>query len=975
MSTREVTHIYNYIKPSESSDQNDITRNFIDRAYNKCYSIEKSKISHFLKLVDNARLKNEKLHFLEFQRSDHTRRIGSGIMLDFDFYTNNDNEYLDKINFKRLIHLLCETFNNVIDFNISEKDNYEEDEYDEYDPIEYGLQEKTLFLTYCVILVRPNISYCNKENAYKYGLHILFPNIKTSKEVKRYMIMELSKNPKLNELFQDCNLINTDSFLDKNSAHVPNHLFGSCKKPNDIRENVKPYLLHDVYRVIIRPNEIDEPTSILESFKVNNINLVSEFSLNFITREENSIIKVKKFYSCKKQLESIILVFNEQVGKDDDSNIDSIINDLNERITKLSISEYNVYYLKKLLELLSVERIENYESWRNLLYAIAHESEDLKPLAKWVSKRSPSKYDESSFESMWNHAVDRKGSHSKPITMSSIIYWAREDNKEKFEELKDESVYGIMYNDIRNQLYEGSLGDYHIAKYLNMMFKYKFITVSTPQKGKYEWYQFMMKTDNYVGNHLYKWKLLSSEPSYLNTFISENMTKMIGNQVETIKTDIDNTEEEYKIKYYTKLIANLKRVAQGLTNHIRKNGIFKESSRLFLDSNFSNELNRNPYLLGVKNGVLVLNEINNKNLPKLIQAPHEHRISKSAPTNYVPYDSENEYIKKVEKLLQSLIPEHEKDAYHYLMYYLASCLDSAVKDSILLILLGIGSNGKSFLMEFMISTLGEDYTRKMPMSFLTDKRGKSSGADSSLMSLKDMRFVYYSENGPDDELNTAKMKEITGNETLSGRELFKAQENFRLYCNHLITTNHKFTINTTDEGTWRRIKTYTFKHKFKMNPDPTNPYDKKIDPEVTKTYVKDEKYREALLSILIKYYVEYITKYKGSMLAVQSKTIQAETMVYRNEQDKVNKYIMNYCVLSPDHTVDLVTVIDAYKVWFERYYTKITVSSEYILNMFKNSAIQKFIIENEEDVMVIRGIRFLDETMSMNINEKKLKKN
>ena len=64
------------------------------------------------------------------------------------------------------------------------------------------------------------------------------------------------------------------------------------------------------------------------------------------------------------------------------------------------------------------------------------------------------------------------------------------------------------------------------------------------------------------------------------------------------------------------------------------------------------------------------------------------------------------------------------------------------------------------------------------------------------LKLSDKRY----KGSPDNKhevLNTAKLKEITSQETLSGRGLYEDQSQFRPVCHHMVTTNYHFAIKTT----------------------------------------------------------------------------------------------------------------------------------------------------------------------------------
>jgi putative DNA primase/helicase len=101
------------------------------------------------------------------------------------------------------------------------------------------------------------------------------------------------------------------------------------------------------------------------------------------------------------------------------------------------------------------------------------------------------------------------------------------------------------------------------------------------------------------------------------------------------------------------------------------------------------------------------------------------------------------------------------------------------------------------------------------------------------MQLKNSRYVYYSESSQCEILHAAKVKEITGNETLTGRHLHSHQESFKPVAVHIVTSNYDFEIHATDHGTWRRIKRVPMKIKFcKENVDEfdsKNPHERIAD--------------------------------------------------------------------------------------------------------------------------------------------------
>lgn len=258
------------------------------------------------------------------------------------------------------------------------------------------------------------------------------------------------------------------------------------------------------------------------------------------------------------------------------------------------------------------------------------------------------------------------------------------------------------------------------------------------------------------------------------------------------------------------------------------------------------------------------------------------------------------------------------------------------------------SNGKTAILELFRLTLGGLYARKMPLSFITDQnRTRSSSADPAVMELKNARLVYYSESDRNEKVNVAKVKEITGGETLSGRQLYKEQENFRVNCNHIVTTNHRFVIETTEHAVWRRFISYKFKICFKHEIDPSKPYERKRDPELINKIMKDSRYHSAFLSILVHYRSKLYSQYEGQILKVPHPTIVRETDEYRQSEDIFQRFIMQrvYYYKGIQHSLDELAsnFRSYYKIESGDIYKGKTQDLSFI---FKNSCIGKYFLES-----------------------------
>lgn len=1114
------------------TDNYDELRNFCDVYRKQVYHIPNDRIFKFMDHIEACRDNHLKLNFQEYQ---HER--ASGMMFDFDILLNHDKSVIPKIKFDELIQMFFEIFTTTINFELntikksSDDDSDSDPEYDDDDV------KEPCVVKHAVIIRKTKVSYKQDLQKYKDGFHLLFPNIKVSRKLKKYLLKKILDCKPIIRLFKEINL-NLSEILDKNSVSVPIFLFGSSKVGGD------PYKLYKVYSAKLYKDYVKDVNEYEN--KLDRFNLICEFSINYTT--ENGLIPNKIRYRQKSHLRKEVDIFNEHHKYNfDDIELDEINKDIALKNLYLPDTEY----MKSLLGCLSIERLTNYDSWIKLMFALANTADEYKSLAAWVSKRVPEKWDPAMFENIWNTAINSRSSAEHKLSERSIIYWAKEDNLKKFEEMTNKSIKEIINSDIYDDVLSGDILPRQYAKYLRHMFGEKFATDTQPESKGHEWFEFVLPTDSLTDGSVYKWRLEKQSPDSLLIYLSDKLVVLLREILGEINTRINNEGDEAIIKYLTVIKKNFVRSIKKLFTPTFKQQVIIEAAPIFRSRGFIDRLDTDKHLLGVNNGVLDLNNI------KLIDTIHEYPITYTTGVKYVPYDKKNKYIKHVEKVIKNLFPDNEMDVHEFIMYYIASCLDGRPKQSIILIITGVGchaidseilmfnktvkkvqdvnvgdlvmgddntprlvkelfrgrdqmveviptnqedsftvnknhilslkfnnmnprvrsigdfgyeaiwysklidsneyepirqskrflekshadefivninnaslirdgqiidikitdllkwnkwwvlygklvlykinritseftlklleedeyygfeldgnhryqtadyyihhnSNGKSFFFEFAKSILGPKYGVKMELAFLTDKRKKSSGADPALMALEHGRLCHYSETEQNEEMNTARVKEITGQESLAGRNLYEKQKNFRPAAHHLITCNHHLSIQTTDHGTWRRIRTYKFKIVFTQNPDLENPNERLLDSKVAEEYATDDRYKEAFLSILVEYYRRLQSEYEGNILNIPCPTIEKETNDYRNNEDVVSAFIDARAIVSLNAKQSMADVVQAYRNWYtENVGPNLTSNIQQLNNIMLNSKICKhFKLENK--LYVLKGLRILE---------------
>ena len=910
-----------FIKPYELDKDSPIKSNITCPGGR--FNIAQSNFVRFSELLQRCSSNKLVLHFRELQASDLSKRIGSGIMFDFDLLQTSDKNEITLKDFTPFLRRIFTIFKSLL-------------KIDDEDIIHMG------------VITKKSLIYKEEVKQYKNGFHILIPSIKISRQAKKLIYNELLNDNRLQTIFKSTFNNNLRDAFDSGSYSVPTFFMYNCKD-----NSTEPYELFNIYKTTYYDGlqlDILNKEAIIKTY-----NIISELSLNF-----DSDLFVKKYYDLQD-------IYNARIA-DAEAQSNKFEEEREKTISTFSsyesyVDEYLTYYKKLVLEILDIKRAEDRNMWRDTIFAIANINPSLraafKPIAELFSMRSENKWNRQEFEKIWNEAISSTSNNK--LTVKSIIYWANIDNKEKYKKLTDKDIINTIELDVYNsdnRILDGTLYQFQFAHYLNHLFKQKFV-YDIDNNGKGKWYEFVLDNDSHDVGEIYKWREEIKPDSlimYLSNKLPQTINKVILKAEDRIRNNPDNEKENEYVAFRTK---NLKNSAKDLYKSAFKDGIIKEAEKFFRVRGFLKKLDSDQNTMGVGNGVLELSEN-----PKLIKDYHNYPISLYTETNYEPYNKNNPNTIRLLKVLLDLFPEDEMDAFHYIMYYLASCLDGKPKDSIILILTGSGSNGKSFFAELVKSIMGK-YGAKMAMSFLTESRGKSAGADEQLMLLKNARLAYYSETDKNEVLNTAKLKEITSQETLSGRGIFEKQTNFRPTCSHMVTTNYQFSIKTTDHGIWRRIVTYSFKMKFDDNPDPNNKYEKKNDPTIAKEFSFNPELKKSFLSILVEYYKDLYINHNGMLKNIMKPTIDKETAEYRNQEDIINRFIDEYCIYSPNSTICLSELIDKYEMWYENNISKNHVPEKVeISNQLINSKIVKYIKKGMNKVL-LQDIRLKDDLVEI----------
>jgi P4 family phage/plasmid primase-like protien len=533
------------------------------------------------------------------------------------------------------------------------------------------------------------------------------------------------------------------------------------------------------------------------------------------------------------------------------------------------------------MECLDKKRADSYESWMRIGWCLHNIdiSDEMFELWMEFSRNSP-KFSSNNIAQLkvdFFHKM-RKDDDGPRLTERSLHNWAKKDNAEQYKKVIDDYILHYIRQDVQGT-------HHHIAVLIKKLYKNNYVASINSKNTDWYFYDDQMNT----------WKHLN-QGIQLKKKIPEDVATYFNLARDNIRNEMAKCKNESE---YESLVDELKRFLKVETN-IYTNGFVESTMKMaetkFCDEDFTNKLNKDPYLFACKNGVLQLRV-------KTEEHPQEHVVFRPGipedylnflagynfpdhdAINYIPYDSSNPVFAEIYDFFDKIFPNRElRD---YFLRLLSSCLEGANKEQQYYTWEGVGGNGKSKIVELMRLTFG-DYQTSLQSTVLTRKRPESGAANPDIMAIKNKRFIYLQEPDDKEPLNTSIMKQFSGEDIIEARRLYGDQEKFKVSGKLNMMCNSKPIIKTMDRGTWRRIRVIPFVSKF-VSEDDAEYISKK--PNV---FLRDNdldakflKWREPFLSLLVHIYE---TQYLVSGLEPTPAIVKKASEDYKESSDSYAKF-------------------------------------------------------------------------------------
>lgn len=755
----------------------------------------------------------------------------------------------------------------------------------------FDIKDRATLRFFVTLRPQPYQSKGGTRKDIKDGIHIVCPDISLCSDFQAMIRHCMLEREAIKKSFEGTGYTNKDEVVfDKTLTAKQGWLFYGESKPD-----IPPYLLKFVFKFSPKTGKLTSES--VDGYTPKD--LMTLLSIRH-TLAEQITVQEKKKEDVEGLLGRLRLASNPDPAVNGNQvvsvaaaneEIGGILATMINSIGQIVSTEDEIELAKRLvLECLSPTRADGYDDWMRVGWCLRNiDSKSLFETWMEFSAKSP-KFKDNNIEQLrrdWDKGSLRHVNGSPGLRMGSLKMWAREDNPVRYQEIMDGDI--ISYITKAALTFRGGT-HHHVAMMVWKLFHEEYKCVVEGRSA--DWFQFKDHTWNQVARGI---PIKRAITDYIADKVDATRRALKPPTAENMDGDQYNEEQ----KKYSENIIKLLKMQENLYNANFKDSVMKEAEQLFYDAEFHKKINQNPYLLGCANGVLNLREpvFDEKGNPiryKPTLKPGTAsdyvtmRIGVNSETplgiEYVPYDPADPIQQQIQEFFQKIFPDEELR--EYVLTLLSSCLEGANKEQCFYIITGSGANGKSKVIDLMTNTLGQ-YASSLSTTALTRKRPESGAANPDIISIKGARFIKTEEPDEGEPLNTARMKQFSGEDYVEARGLFKDQEKFKITGKIFLACNRKPPIHSMDGGTWRRIRVIDFPSKFLAPEDPLIDPSRHFYPRDNMLEEKLKLWRVPFFSLLVHYYE---TRYCVHGVRVP-KCVLAASDDYKGNFDSFGKFI------------------------------------------------------------------------------------
>lgn len=300
------------------------------------------------------------------------------------------------------------------------------------------------------------------------------------------------------------------------------------------------------------------------------------------------------------------------------------------------------------------------------------------------------------------------------------------------------------------------------------------------------------------------------------------------------------------------------------------------------------QLDANPFLLGVENGVVELRT------GTFRPGRRADLITKQAGTHYEAGADCPRWKKFLEE-----VQGGDAETIEFLQKFVGYSLTGDISEHCLAFLYGDGCNGKSTFME-VLQKLAGDYGQRASQDLIV-AHPYGNEPKNDIARLYGARVVIGSEVGEGSRLAEDRVKNLTGGDTLCGRHLYQESFEFTPSLKLWVYGNHKFGIGGTDYGIWRRIRLI--------------PFTATIAPEQIDCELSNKLAAE--MPGILNWALNGVSKWQKDGLKAPAVVMRAGAK-FRSEEDILGEFFEDEITVCPDGRVSRGDLFAHYEAWSKR---------------------------------------------------------
>lgn len=304
------------------------------------------------------------------------------------------------------------------------------------------------------------------------------------------------------------------------------------------------------------------------------------------------------------------------------------------------------------------------------------------------------------------------------------------------------------------------------------------------------------------------------------------------------------------------------------------------------------DLDKGHFLLNASNGTV--------DLRTATLRPHE-RLDLLTHDTAIKYDPRAQ-CQQWQAFLSSVLGG-DTDLIDFVQRAVGYSLTGDVREQILLIVTGVGSNGKSVFLNLLRKLLGKLAIQAAP-DLLMVKRSEQHPTDQA--DLFGKRLVVCQETEEGKRLNESLVKQLTGGDGIRARRMREDFWEFEPTHKIWLSTNHKPEIRGTDHAIWRRIRIIPFNVKFHDPGEGTPVKDTGMEAKLT-----------AELPGILNWAINGCLDWQRQGLKAPE-IVQAATEGYRQEMDVLSAWISDCCIVKKHCESKAADLYASYTAWCER---------------------------------------------------------